>query len=338
MLRRLFFKPRLKLLHKGLLLVLAPLAIECLFVLTLWHWLDTADQQTRRLAHSRRVTAELGELERLIYDQARFTLFCTIDNGPENARRFLHSSDEIVSQSDLLDVLCAESAPEHEAYGRVKAELQGMMLTSERPLRMGDRVLQRLDITSPAWHDLLKRSMPQLKDAASDLFQIEARTQGQDDLSERNGKRALRVWIGVCLAAHLVLSVSIAVYFYKNLLVRLSALIQNANRLASGKPLLPPLRGDDEIDQYDAAFHRTAEELSAAAEYKRQMIAIVSHELRTPLTSIHGSLTLLSAGALGGLSNSQQAATLQLEDTSNKLIERINELLDKEKSQNESLQ
>lgn len=332
MLKRAPFKPRLKLLHKGLLLVLAPLAIELLFILTLWHLLDTADHQTRRLAHSRNVTAELNKLQELIVEQAKATLFLTVTDNDENKQRYLTDTQTAIAQFDLLDLLCADSLPEHQACEQLKQGLQGMILTTERPLRLKDKLLVRQDITAWSFHSMLKECVPIFKDACAKLLAIETRTQAQDQLSENSHRRALRVWIGACLGAHILLTAFIALYFYKNLLARLHVLLQNANRLASGKPLLPKLKGGDEIDQFDAAFHHMANELAAAAEYKKQMIAIVSHELRTPLTSIYGSLTLLTSGALGALGKAQEALSFQLEETSGKLIELINELLDKEKA------
>ncbi|HEY9712272.1 MAG TPA: ATP-binding protein, partial [Chroococcales cyanobacterium] len=61
---------------------------------------------------------------------------------------------------------------------------------------------------------------------------------------------------------------------------------------------------------------------------KREFVAIVSHDLRTPLASVHGSLTLLSAGAMGDL----PAGALEVVSTAETEIERltrlVNDLLD----------
>lgn len=61
---------------------------------------------------------------------------------------------------------------------------------------------------------------------------------------------------------------------------------------------------------------------------KREFVAIVSHDLRTPLTSVRGSLTLLSAGALGPLSGEAQQVVETAESEIERLTFLVNDLLD----------
>ena len=64
---------------------------------------------------------------------------------------------------------------------------------------------------------------------------------------------------------------------------------------------------------------------------KNEFISTVSHELRTPLTAISGSLSLLSSGKLGGLSDSMQTLLDTASRNSRRLELLINDLLDMEK-------
>jgi signal transduction histidine kinase len=61
---------------------------------------------------------------------------------------------------------------------------------------------------------------------------------------------------------------------------------------------------------------------------KREFVAMVSHDLRTPLTSVHGSLTLLSAGALGDLSAEAQEVLTTAEGELERLTKLVGDLLD----------
>jgi len=61
---------------------------------------------------------------------------------------------------------------------------------------------------------------------------------------------------------------------------------------------------------------------------KREFVAMVSHDLRTPLTSVHGSLTLLSAGALGDLSDEARDVVTTAENELERLTRLVNDLLD----------
>lgn len=61
---------------------------------------------------------------------------------------------------------------------------------------------------------------------------------------------------------------------------------------------------------------------------KRDFVAMVSHDLRSPLTSVHGSLTLLSAGALGDLSDEAQEVVQTAESEVERLTNLVADLLD----------
>jgi PAS domain S-box-containing protein len=64
---------------------------------------------------------------------------------------------------------------------------------------------------------------------------------------------------------------------------------------------------------------------------KREFVAMVSHDLRTPLTSIQGFLALLQAGALGELTASGQSSLTIADNSINRLIKLVTDLLDMEK-------
>lgn len=66
---------------------------------------------------------------------------------------------------------------------------------------------------------------------------------------------------------------------------------------------------------------------------KQEFVSTVSHELRTPLASIHGSLGLLSAGAVGQLPQDAGEVVSIAERNVVRLLTLINDLLDLEKLQ-----
>ncbi len=66
-------------------------------------------------------------------------------------------------------------------------------------------------------------------------------------------------------------------------------------------------------------------------QLKQEFLAVISHELRTPLTSLQATLTLISHGVYGHLSESGEKRVRSAESGATRLIMLINDLLDIEK-------
>jgi PAS domain S-box-containing protein len=76
---------------------------------------------------------------------------------------------------------------------------------------------------------------------------------------------------------------------------------------------------------------RNISERRAVETMKDQFVSMVSHELRTPLTSIHGSLGLLTGGALGDMPPSAQRMLEIATTNTDRLVRLINDILDIER-------
>ena len=78
-------------------------------------------------------------------------------------------------------------------------------------------------------------------------------------------------------------------------------------------------------------------ELKASERVKDEFIATVSHELRTPLTSIHGSLSLLSGGMAGELSDKSAELIRIAQENSQRLVRLIDDILSIAKIESERM-
>ncbi len=66
----------------------------------------------------------------------------------------------------------------------------------------------------------------------------------------------------------------------------------------------------------------------AIERMKDEFISVISHELRTPLTSLHSALKILATGRLGTLSNEGQQMLGIADDSTERLVRLVNNVLD----------
>lgn len=141
---------------------------------------------------------------------------------------------------------------------------------------------------------------------------------------------------GVALSVAFAGGLAIAVN--RDLISRLSVLMDNSRRVAKRAPLNPPLTGTDEIADVDRVFHDMATTLAETdkqraemEKLKQEFMSMVSHDLRSPLTSLQVFFDLIRDGAYGDLNNQGLERLERAKDSTSRLIKLINDLLDAEK-------
>jgi len=117
---------------------------------------------------------------------------------------------------------------------------------------------------------LLDQTIAELK-ALNESVQAKTGSKSEAALKWRANAKLILLW-GV--GANIALSVLFVLYFTRAITDRLKVLMTNANRLADAKPLLPAIKGDDEIAELDEVFHQMAETIE---ESKRKQKALVDN-------------------------------------------------------------
>ena len=84
------------------------------------------------------------------------------------------------------------------------------------------------------------------------------------------------------------------------------------------------LRNSKLIDDLRSAY----EEIKNIDTLKTNFLSVISHELRTPLTSIYGFLELLITGKAGELSPTQRQLLDRIDQNTNTLINKVNDLIE----------
>jgi signal transduction histidine kinase len=153
-------------------------------------------------------------------------------------------------------------------------------------------------------------------------------------LSDRQTKAALNamnslqitLWGGMLASAFI--TILLAIFFCLNITNRLLIILHNTASLSRGTSLSPPLRGDDEIAQLDQFLYQSATEIRELERFKKEMIGVVSHELKSPLSSVGGFLESLGAGVFGELNPKAQNMVARAHQSVRRLMGLVKELLD----------
>jgi signal transduction histidine kinase/CheY-like chemotaxis protein len=190
---------------------------------------------------------------------------------PAQAKRLERASALVVTKLDSLEQLRVEGA-----------QLEPEALKSH--LRTNKRVL-----------DVLRKELIDLGEGEAQLIKerIAAAAEARRRESIANVAMAVIGLAGAAVALWLLTS---------GIIRRVQTAATNAERLASGLPLMPPPVARDEVGQLAERLHRAslllaerAEQARAANLAKTEFLSRTSHELRTPLNVILGFAQLLES-------------------------------------------
>lgn len=121
-------------------------------------------------------------------------------------------------------------------------------------------------------------------------------------------------------------------FFIAGTIAKALAVFQKAaEEIASGKfDYRINTRGhkNDELGRLAAAFNSMAASLEEIDKVKADLILLASHQLRTPLTSIKWSTEALTSPSADLTQQKQQQYINQIHDSTERMIEQVNELLD----------
>ncbi len=319
----------LKLSQKVLILVTVPIVSMLAFVGILTNLQKQAEEAIWQERHYKDVSNECNSLMNNLMDAGMTLHLYQSTHEDSFLKRFDSDSQAVADQIRLLKQMSQDS-PER------KKMLSALDDTSNKALRALHRAREG------AAGGLPVTAADYVTTSAEALSTLRALVKEQQRLAPSNqSEERARFLIGQCLVVGvlttIVLAVILAILFNRSTTRRLLILVQNSERLAANRELLPRLTGRDEIANLDRTFHAMAKALDEAAQYKQELLSIVSHDLRSPLSSIHVTLTLLSEGVFGKLSDKAQVAVQGAEGSATRLIALINDLLDVEKMQSGTL-
>ena len=309
---------KLRIIHKGLLLLLVPFTIQlilfgALFVLNLKAEQIASEERLRnRFMHL--VTANLE------------------DSGVAwgnilNRLASLHVHNSSVSMT---------AAQYHEKTQKQLDELRTMTFTNKDFVDIINQLVELRDVqeetftvveqNSEAFGDLakiqeMKRRYKSLRDnlrlAREKLTEINkmgvwqhARID-QAVAAEKFQRDMMKTILILGFVMQLALTAGMIFYFLKNITERLSILVNNAHCLPEGVELEERVTGSDEIAYLDSVLHDASNSLLDASQNRQAIMNMIAHDIRSPLMAANLLLEKLTGEIQSCEAGSRTAVRLQ---------------------------
>ncbi|MBZ0186383.1 MAG: hypothetical protein K8F91_09070 [Candidatus Obscuribacterales bacterium] len=318
---------KLSILHKGLIIVSIPLLFEIFFVVVLMGLLDESTKHIRRQIRSQDKIVCVETILKELADSTITSIIYNVTRRQDLVERRDQSVRRLLASAEKLTRLTSGDEQEKEATGRIRNSAMLWLQYQEQVVNSPPR--QRLSSF------LQIRSMGQAQQlmvmrsdgSTKAIIDKEKDLQTVEPALRRQAIMRIHLFLLFGVVTNLTITGFLATYMARYFSARLDNVLANTFKLGARLPLNPPLRGDDEMAELDEALHASATELLEFEAFKEQLIGVVSHELRTPLTSISGTLTLLEAGAMGEFPEHALIEVEKTQESLNKLISLVNNLL-----------
>lgn len=320
-----------------------PLTVQIVSVVVMSLMIWSVEKESASIDRSRDISSESLRLAKLIYD-AEYELFSFLErlrqgvpSPPVLMLRYKEKHKAIEEHLHVLWNLSKDRPKERPLVEKFVRKTKTL-------LKMMDMLKERMDGQNLEGVFTLGTIMAQSHEYLPELSYLVEQLAIMGEAEEPQAKfvAGLRKYIVLVLLSSVALNIVVVLVlfaqFNRGTISRLAILMDNTKRLANHQQLNPQLQGEDEIGALDHVFHEAADALEAARqreielmELKKQIMSMVSHDLRAPLMSIQISLDMLESNMLGELPKAAHEKVVASEQSVDRLVRMINDLLDVEK-------
>lgn len=323
---------KVKILHKGLVLVILPCVIFGIFC---WRLYDLQSRTEQLAAMEHKQLAIIARVNHLIalYSATSGCVASYISTGmPKFARGMREHVAELRQMYDELDRLTADQPAAHQEFQAIRriAERQLSVFEAFGPPEgePGEQSLLSLfaRLSSHGLKDFMKRAGADAEMALHLGDQQQLRLEEIRQEQESSARQIKRlVLFGIVLNFLLALTLSLA--FLGDITTRLSVLMDNAQRLPRLLPLNRQVGGADELTYLDGILHQSSDQLRAAQEQRQHLMQMVAHDIRSPLMSAQLSVGILKDDRIGELPEAAARQVDSLERNISRVTALTNDLL-----------
>lgn len=324
---------KLRLIHKGIILVSVPLLFELGFVGVLTSIQMQAEAAADRAAKAKECSDLIGEIVQDAVAIAETMDPPSMSHASQTIIEYRQRSHEIQMDFDRLLLLVKDDPREVKVVTEARQGIDdARRIFDQTVVLYEDHAIMEMLEYLKANKQENKRALHRV--LSSELLSMaHAQKESADQGPKRQAEFRSQVRQNLALAVllNILLTIALAIFFSRSIARKIAVLTDNSHRLAARRELRPALGGDDEISNLDKVFHNMADALSEADRLKQEVIAMVTHDLRTPITTISAFLELLEANVFGELSERGKSSLGAAQFSADRMITLVNELLDIEK-------
>ncbi len=288
-------KLRLKLWQSGLTLVLTPILLEICFVGMLSILLLQVENELKEERLASQVMAHIGKLSLLTFEASLSLFRYSADHNEKHFEKWQACAKEAPPEFEALSLLL-KNKPEQL---KVAKELEKGMRDGLAETAIAKSAMKRsnaqeialiLDNYSPRIYQISDRMSVKAQTLADPFRKV----QEAGPMASAKDREKIQTLLWAVVIINLIAAVGVAVLFSWIVTSRLSVMKDNSDRLATGRPINPPVEGDDEVAEVDKAFHQMARELSESSTSQRAIIenakdVICSIDSSGRLTSVNSA-------------------------------------------------
>lgn len=255
----------------GVILVFVPLIIVLLFVFALTTLLAQADAEAARAFRAAQISNSSNKLVRDIFEVGSLTRGELSQFSSDQCTGIIRS---IRTDLDQLRE-AVKGDPEQQDIvqrsGEAGEEAYLMLEQMQNTLKSGNALgaMNQWNLTRGSLRSCLKRMVSHDLIAMAQTEKERAESSHKAQAKFRKHMQLLSITGAILI---IVFTLFAALMFRSVIVQRLKILVDNSFRLASSRPLNPPLSGHDEISNVDRSFHDMADALSQAEQREKAMI------------------------------------------------------------------
>ena len=307
-----------------MILICVPLAFELVFLGVIGGVLWRSQLELERASRSREVVARANNAGRLLMQASAMVAAHTVSGNDELTVRFESTRDKILSEYEELQSLLRDKPAELLTLQKLRGQTASVLSDLEHFQSDSSPETVAAVLGDQRASSVSYRS----KRLGKELLKLVVSEDQQNDTAAATREKLfnqvkLTFLLGLLFSA--AVTIGLAMFFGREISLRLKHVIENAAKLASRAPLVL-LGGDDEIADLDKAFHRADRSLRHLEKVKRGLTLAIADSMQGPLQEVTEASGKFLANEFGDLDEKTRNRIERAADGSRRLLKLVDDL------------